>query len=224
VVGQLSVRIATGKPGAALGAAPATAQAATGHGPSPADLDAVGNARTMPQATTDGTTLAAAGVPKPARRWMPVAALGVAAVAAGVIAVALWARSPSRTSVPAVAPIASASERSPVSSAVASVIAAAASPAASALLADVALTVQSQPEAVEVFLGNERLGVAPGPVRIKRGADKVKLTFKAAGYKSADIEVSPSADGVVSVTLLKAPGAGQGAKKKPGSGELENPF
>ena len=89
--------------------------------------------------------------------------------------------------------------------------------------ADVAFTVKSVPDGVEVWSGDEKLGTAPGPVRLPKGTDKLKLTFKAKGYKSSDLDVTPTADGTLSVTLTRV-AAGGPAPKRRGGGELENPF
>ena len=46
----------------------------------------------------------------------------------------------------------------------------------------------------------------------------MKLTFKAPGYAPQDLEIAPSADAHVAVSLVKIVA---GAKKKPGGGDLE---
>jgi hypothetical protein len=88
--------------------------------------------------------------------------------------------------------------------------------------ADVEITIQAEPKSVDVFLGNEKIGTAPAPIRMKRGEQGVKLTLKADGYKPADIEVTPKDNTVVSAKLEKIV-AGPARAKKP-AGELENPF
>jgi len=85
--------------------------------------------------------------------------------------------------------------------------------------AEVELTVQSVPATADVYLGAEKLGKAPEPIRMKRGDDRVKLTIKADGYKPTDVEVTPSANAVISVTLTKALAAP--VKPKKPNGELE---
>ena len=85
---------------------------------------------------------------------------------------------------------------------------------------EIDVTVQATPPTSEVFLGATRLGAAPGPFKLKRGADRVKLTVKAAGHKPLDVEILPSANVIVPVTLTKAPAGARPAVP----GALENPF
>ena len=72
----------------------------------------------------------------------------------------------------------------------------------------VELVIQSTPDGADVYLGPEKVGVAPGPIKLPRGAEKLKLTVKAQGYKPADVTVVPSANGIVSVTLSRLGGKG----------------
>jgi serine/threonine-protein kinase len=84
----------------------------------------------------------------------------------------------------------------------------------------VEIVVQAVPAGVDIYRGDERLGAAPGPVRLARGDAKVTLTLRAAGYKPADVEVVPTANAVVAVTLQKPT-----VTKKPAAlGEIEDPF
>ncbi len=76
----------------------------------------------------------------------------------------------------------------------------------------------STPKEVEIYLGKEKLGTSIKPLRLKRSDEKLKLTFKAPGYAPQDIEIAPSADARVAVSLVKISVA---AKKKPGGGDLE---
>ena len=92
------------------------------------------------------------------------------------------------------------------------------SPAPAGLPAEAELTIESTPREVEIYQGKEKLGTSARPLRLKRSDEKVKLTFKAPGYVSQDIEISPSADARVAVSLMKISVA---AKKKPGAGDLE---
>ncbi len=91
---------------------------------------------------------------------------------------------------------------------------------------DVLVTVKAVPEHATIYLGDERIGVAPGPVKIRRGTDKVKLTLKADGYTPYDVELEPTENTVVNAKLAKV----FGGPKKPvnpqggTSGELEDPF
>ncbi len=91
----------------------------------------------------------------------------------------------------------------------------------------VKLTIQSEPKKVDVYRGKEKIGSAPGPIVVQRGTDPVKLTFKAPGYRSETRDVTPSADGFVSISLSRLPqrpvgtSAGNGKPKtgKPKTGK-----
>ncbi|MFS8070329.1 MAG: serine/threonine protein kinase, partial [Byssovorax sp.] len=91
-------------------------------------------------------------------------------------------------------------------------------PAPAGLPAEAELTIDSTPREVEIYLGKEKLGTSARPLRLKRSDEKVKLTFKAPGFAPQDIEVSPSADARVTVSLVKISVA---VKKSPGAGDLE---
>jgi len=149
-------------------------------------------------------------------------AIGVVAaiiVAAGSVAAVVTLRpsgAPSAAGLSSSAVVVAAPDSAPLSSAAPSASAKPAEPA------DVAFTVKSVPEGVEVWLGEDKLGTSPGPVRLPKGTEKLKLTFKAKGYKSSDLDVTPTADGTLSVTLTRV--ASGGAPKPRGGGELENPF
>jgi hypothetical protein len=69
--------------------------------------------------------------------------------------------------------------------------------------AEVELTIESTPKVVDVYLGKDKLGSSESPVRIKRGDEKVRLTFKAAGYAPKEIDVPAGSNAVVDVTLTK---------------------
>jgi hypothetical protein len=92
-----------------------------------------------------------------------------------------------------------------------------------ALPQDVLVTVEATPERAGIWLGDEKLGDAPGPVRIKRSDAKVKLAIKAPGHVPQDVEVTPNENTVVSVKLAKkvAPAI---PTHTPASREIENPF
>lgn len=83
--------------------------------------------------------------------------------------------------------------------------------------AEVELTIESTPKVVDVYLGKEKVGSSESPVRVKRSDEKVKLTFKAAGYAPQEIDVPAGSNTVVTVTLTKvAP-----VKKPAGRREVE---
>jgi hypothetical protein len=68
----------------------------------------------------------------------------------------------------------------------------------------VRFSVQSVPSGAEAFLDGRPLGSAPGPLIVPRGNQPLTLEFKARGYRSKSVQITPSADGVVSVTLSSA--------------------
>jgi serine/threonine-protein kinase len=92
--------------------------------------------------------------------------------------------------------------------------------------AEVMVTVQAQPEHATIWLGDQKLGDAPGPVKVGRGDAKVKLAIKAPGYLPQDIEVTPNENTVVSVKLVrKVVSSSSGTThKNSSSGEIEDPF
>ncbi|HVW26448.1 MAG TPA: protein kinase [Polyangiaceae bacterium] len=73
--------------------------------------------------------------------------------------------------------------------------------------ADVRFSVQSVPPGAEAFLDGRSLGTAPGPLVLPRGDKPITLQFKATGYRPKGVDITPSADGVVSVTLSPASAA-----------------
>jgi serine/threonine-protein kinase len=85
---------------------------------------------------------------------------------------------------------------------------------------DIALTVRGAPQGAELWLGAEKLGTAPGPVQLPRGAGTLTITIKASGYKTREIPVETSDDATVIVSLDKIT-TGGGKTSHP---EIENPF
>jgi hypothetical protein len=75
------------------------------------------------------------------------------------------------------------------------------------------------PAGVLVYEGAQKLGTAPGPVSLAYGSDKVTLTFKADGYAPQTVDVVPSENRAVSVTLKKLAAAPAATKK-----DYEDPF
>jgi len=80
---------------------------------------------------------------------------------------------------------------------------------------DVRFSVQSVPPAAEAFLEGRSLGAAPGPVLVPRGNKPVTLLFKANGYRPKTVEITPTGDGVVSVTLSPQTGPARPHTKRP---------
>ena len=189
---------------------------------------AIATAKTVAQPTgptfVGSTSEVGAPPPKKQRGWL----LGVVAVAAlalggGIVVLAAGSGRAkggggaiSATGTTATAPV--ASSVAAVASSVAPLV---------HVAPDVAITLHGVPEGTEVWLGEEKLGLAPGAVRVPRGAGVVKLTLKAKGHKPKDVDVTATSDQSLSVTLEKAT-AGAGAGSANGHGgthpELENPF
>ena len=89
----------------------------------------------------------------------------------------------------------------------------------------IAVTFKVTPEHAAIYAGDERVGVAPGPIDLEEGK-KMTLTFKAEGYKPLDQDVVPTENQPVSITLTKLPkksGTPHGAASHD-SNSLENPF
>ena len=84
--------------------------------------------------------------------------------------------------------------------------------------AEIELSVESVPEHVEVYLGETKLGTAPGPLRLRYGREKLVLVLKAEGYLPQKLELTPTSNRVISARLLKAGPARPAEGKKP---ELE---
>jgi hypothetical protein len=87
---------------------------------------------------------------------------------------------------------------------------------------EVLVTVKATPEHAAIYLGDERIGVAPGPVKLKRGSDKVNLTLKADGFTPGEVSVTPTNDTTVEVKLGKVAGK-PSQPQRPKTG-YENPF
>jgi hypothetical protein len=90
---------------------------------------------------------------------------------------------------------------------------------------DVDVKIIATPKNATIWLGDEKLGVAPGPVRVKRGPDKVTLTLKADGYAPATVDVVPTESSTVSNVKLTRVGGGVRPTPKPtgAAGEIESP-
>jgi serine/threonine-protein kinase len=89
---------------------------------------------------------------------------------------------------------------------------------------EIEVTLETTPAKANVFHGGAKLGEAPGPFKIPFGRDKVTLVVRAPGYQAKDVDVIPSANVTLPVTLTKAvPGAGGGHQPvKPK--DFDNPF
>lgn len=69
--------------------------------------------------------------------------------------------------------------------------------------ASVAWTFDTKPEAAEVFLGDARLGVAPGPFLVPRSEEEQLVTLKATGFEDEEVILDAKVDRVVSVQMKK---------------------
>lgn len=81
----------------------------------------------------------------------------------------------------------------------------------------VKLKVSATPDNAEVFVGEERLGVASDDdLELPRGNDPILVTFKLKGFRDKSVKVKPKEDVDVSVELKPVAGGA-----RPGRGELE---
>lgn len=165
-------------------------------------------------------------------------AVGVPALILGVLVMAWFslgrlqvAGGPSATSsavAPGVAPASVVSAVAMVSPAMSAAPVVSAAPAVTPEPSgEVAITFDAQPAGTEVFLGTERLGTVPGPLRLRRDDKELTLTLKAAGFRPRDVPVVPSKDKELVAPPPVRLTVGTGVKapvKHTGHGELENPF
>jgi hypothetical protein len=93
---------------------------------------------------------------------------------------------------------------------------------------EVEITVTSVPEKAHVFQGTTKLGEAPGPFKLPYGREKVTLTIRLRGYQPKDVDVVPSANLTIPVTLGKegaaAPGPGGPGHPQVKPRDFDNPF
>jgi serine/threonine-protein kinase len=180
-------------------------------GLTPADA----SAKTMLHDSAGKTVLSAEAAPKPApARTVVFGAVGAVALIAA-IGIGVATRGPGRDAGPQ--PGGAGPEVTAPATATAAPTVTAKLPdpsvtpsaTAEALPPEVELTVDSTPKVVEVWQGTTRIGSSSAAVKLKRADGKVKLTFKAAGYAPRDVDVSASANGNVSVSLVPAAGGGK---------------
>lgn len=90
---------------------------------------------------------------------------------------------------------------------IAPVTTASAAPSATATPAisdKIELRIQATPEGMDVFLGERKLGTAPGPIELPRGEAPLTLTFAAKGYQSKNLPITPSQNVLIPMTLDKS--------------------
>jgi serine/threonine-protein kinase len=205
---QVSSGRGRGQERASGGVAGANEKSPSGRQLTPAQ-ESLSNAQTMAQGdAVTKTVLAADTLPvAPPKRRAAVLVAALALVLCGGVGVILFAK-PSRD-LPA--PAQPAPEAFPTASLPAVMGPEATArptdvvPAVAAPATHVEVTVNTVPAGAEVSLAGEKLGVAPGPFRIKRGDASVKLTVKAAGHTQQSVDVTPTANTAVTVTLTRAP-------------------
>jgi len=179
---------------------------------------AIYTAKTLPQPTgptfVGSTSEIGKSIPPKERRWaLPLVA--AASLAIGIGAVAAWSASSRPHETVASAPVPSATVQAPPSATV----------SVAPLKTEVSVTVRGAPAGAEIWLGAEKLGTAPGPVKLPHDVGTVKLTIKAPGYQAKDFPVETRDDGTVIAALDKEKGsstAGTGTGKS--NKEIENPF
>jgi eukaryotic-like serine/threonine-protein kinase len=167
-------------------------------GMTPSQFAEIASADTLARATT-----ASIGTPAlPGGRRSPRVALYLGGGAV-IVALAVWVATRPRHEPPPAASVVAAPQP-PVSEAPpAPTPTKVAAPAPPPVPREIELTVESVPKNVDVYLGEEKLGAAPGPLHLERGTRSVELVLKASGYVSRTIRFTPSANGVVSATLQK---------------------
>jgi serine/threonine-protein kinase len=201
-------------------------QVVTGPGNlTPAQVGELSEARTMAQ--PDGRTLldAASDVKREGGRRTALMVGGVALLLVLGVGIGMAARARHDAGTPVTSqaalplPTEAVAATPPPPAPAAATSAVQVSPA-SGVPTEVEVTIQSTPANAEVWLAGDKLGKAPGPIKLKRGEDKLKLTLKADGHRATDVEVTPTANAVVQVTLQRTQPAAP-KPKKPGTGELE---
>ncbi|MBI5534285.1 MAG: serine/threonine protein kinase [Deltaproteobacteria bacterium] len=160
------------------------------------------NARARTDASRSDLLGAGSSDVRSSGRWRAPAfgLLAIAATTAGVLVVASRSRQAGSASVQEPSSAWNVVESTP------SQPAAAASPSSSAVPpASIAITLRTRPADAEVFQGDIRLGVAPGPFHLPVASGSTVLTVRAPGHAAASVEVGRGVDSVVGVTLKPAP-------------------
>ncbi len=200
-----------------------------GSGGMTPDQMALASAKTLhASAPTPSTLSSSVGSTAPTNRVsLVVGGVLLVSAVAGVGAYFALRSSPASDTPPMASTpvVTSVAERTTPAEPSATVPPAASSPTVPSVPPAVRVTLQSVPKSVEVFLGTEPLAMAEGAVTLPHGTQSVELTIKAAGYHEKVVPVVPSEDITVSVTLARvAAGPGKRPPKKPGTGEIEDPF
>lgn len=83
----------------------------------------------------------------------------------------------------------------------------------------VEVTIAGAPDGADILVDGNVVGTTPRPIALPAGSASVRLTVKAKGFNPADVDVVPSKDTVVSVTLTRPAAKATGTKH-----EYDNPF
>jgi serine/threonine-protein kinase len=189
-------------------------------GATPAEIERISAARTVAQAETGKTILSAEAASKPAGSRSIVYGVAVGAAVVGFGLVMLLR--PGKPGAPVVGAAATATAAVSAPPPQVTVAPASAAPAVvPEAPSEVTISVESTPKVVEIFLGTEKLGTSEAPFKVKRGAGKVKLTFKAAGFAPRELEVPVATNGVVQVELTKVAGPAKPAGPSTRRSDLE---
>ncbi|MBK9258573.1 MAG: serine/threonine protein kinase [Polyangiaceae bacterium] len=149
------------------------------------------------------TTLPAAGESKAGGKRTVVlaiaAAFGIAALATGFV----MTRPTQATQETPAAVTTPSAEVAPSAAPTIVPVSTAAPSASAAVSEDIELRIQATPENVDVYLGERKLGTAPGPLRLPRGDAPLTVTFSAQGYQSKSIPITPSQNVLIPISLDK---------------------
>jgi serine/threonine protein kinase len=164
------------------------------------------------------TTLPSPGESKAGGKKTVVLAIGIAAGIAALATVFVMTRPTQATDTPATITKPSAEVVNSAAPTIAPVAMPAPSAASSATVPTAALPetvelrVQATPENIEVYLGERKLGAAPGPLQLPRGDAPLTVTFSAKGYQSKNVPITPSQNVLIPISLDKSAGT---AKPRP---------
>jgi eukaryotic-like serine/threonine-protein kinase len=84
----------------------------------------------------------------------------------------------------------------------------------------VAITVLSQPSHADLYLNNEKVGVAPGPLLMPKGEQSQTFVVKAPGYHPQTVTIVPSTDRSLHVALVPQKARSSGKLPR----DLEDPY
>jgi serine/threonine-protein kinase len=165
------------------------------------------------------------------KRRLPVVAIVGAAALACIAAAAFLllgreTTAPPPPAEPVVVAVAAAAPPPPPSEAPPPATEAPAPPTAAP--ATVAITLAGTPPGTEVLgPGGVVLGAAPGTLRLARGTNPVRIELRAPGYRPLTHELTPLADGTLTLTLepvARPPVAKKPPPRKPTKDDLEDAF